>query len=204
MSTYGTDATIKSLSGLEYGDLGFANDAAFDTYIAALNAALSETINTYCSHDFDKHEDDEVTLRGNNSPVLRLPNRPILAINSITVRSASMAVGTGSVISTDDYRIRPVPRSGRNSGSIEHYFRKWYKADIIVVDYDWGYATVPVDVAEITEQLVLGRLRRAARKIDDGDAKSISIGGYSVSYGQDTDEETGFLSQLNKYRSVFG
>jgi len=203
MSTYGTTATVKTLCGLEYGDLGFANDAAFDTFLASLNAAVSERINTHCSHDFDLHEDEEVTLRGTNSDVLNLPYRPIVTINSITIRSSSMEVGTGTVISSDDYRILPVPRVARNSGAIEHLFRIWYKTDIIVVDYDWGYSAVPADVSQVAEQLMLARLQRLARKYSSGDVKSVSIGGYSVSYGQDYDDEEKILAQINHHRSIY-
>ena len=194
MSSYGVDATIKTTSGVVFSDLGFTSDTDFDTYIATLNAAASERVNSYCRRDFDLHTAESVKQRGSNSFTMTLPFRPVISITSIARESTT--------VDSDDYQIKPVPNSPYNSGAIENFYQWWYKVYYYTTVFNWGYSTPPADIIQVTEQLVRSELQRMSRKFADGEFTSLSFGGYSISIGDGNSTDAATLSQLDRYRAV--
>jgi hypothetical protein len=118
-------------------------------------------------------EDDEVQLRGSAYAKLALPERPVLAVTSVS----------GDSINTDEWS-----RQGAN-------LTRWYGwPDVVTVTYSHGYAVIPDDVKAIT-------LAVAARILTANDPSGPSIareqiGSYSVEYARssDTSAESAFLT----------
>lgn len=169
--SYGTDARIKTRSGITFGDLGLINDAALDALIAGLNEQISGLVDGYCGRDFAHHVDVTETLEGNGRPKLRLPGYPIISVASVTVN--------GTVYAATDYRVLP-------GGVLENRkgLRVWpYRKEIEIV-YTYGYATPPGGVAAVVEDLAKAALQDAARGHAAQGVSSMSMDGYSVAYSE--------------------
>ena len=195
--TYGTAATVKAIAGLTHTDLGLASDAAYDTYINAVMAGVSEEIDRYCGTGFALHENDTDHVRGQGRPVLRLTHRPIIEIHEVKEG--------GVVVEADEYFIRRVPLDTVNSGAIEKRRGFWYPGALVEVEYDWGYPVVPGDVTQVAQEMAVMALQSAASDRVSVGVSSVSMGGYSVSYGGRGSMEgarLAVLMRLLRYRQV--
>jgi hypothetical protein len=118
-------------------------------------------------------EDDEVTLLGSAYAKLALPERPVIAVSSVS----------GESVNDDEWT--------RQGASLT----RWYGwPDVVTVTYTHGFAVIPDDVKAIT-LAVAARILAA----NDPNAPAVTreqIGSYSVEYAQTnvTSAETAFLT----------
>lgn len=194
MSSYGTDATVKALSGLSYDDLNFSTDTDFDNFISDLNSQISELINIHLGRDFDLHESEETKLKGTDNYYLMLPHGPLVSVDSVVI--------SDTTIDSDNYQIRPAQNSTYNSRTLEHFYKWWSSATYITVTYDWGFSTTPTAVVRVTENLMLYELRSLKRKQTSGNVDSVSMGGYSISYSDEREVYDRELSKLGMFKGL--
>ena len=186
--SYADSATVKELSGIAANDLdNVQNSSALDTLISKLNDRAKSAIDEYCQRDFEHHPGETVKVDGSGRTDLSLPRQsagdglyyPILSLTSVKLN--------GSALDSDGYRIKQQPNSkkNRNAGIIERKYARWPKGwENIEVTLDWGYPNPPDEVKSIAEQLIIDQLLNAAQASKSSGAESISMDGYSGTFGK--------------------
>lgn len=160
-----------------------------DTELAragALLRAASAKIRAYTGQDFDLVEDDEIVLR----PVgvhLRLPQRPVTAVTSVTVVGGAglpdvlLPSGLWQWDGVDVVELFPLDADVWLSLPTDWTMYGQYGPDTYKVKYTHGYATTPDDVVAVCCDMVLRTLTSpttAAGLVQE------TIGSYSYQYGQ--------------------
>lgn len=134
---------------------------------AATLADLSALVRAYTGQHLTAVTDDAVTLDGEGSAVLLLPEVPVTAVSSVTV--------DGETLDADGY-------TWSVNGVLRRIGGVWAaKHRSVAVTYSHGYDTVPDDVVAV--------LMSAAKRRQTGPGDGVTreqIGSYAVSYG-DTD-----------------
>ena len=160
--------------------LGREIDSEDASALAALDAATA-VVQAYTGQTLTAVSNDELTLDGNGTRVLVLPQLPVTSVDSIEV--------DGEALDAAEYQ-----------WSADGYLRRVgsnWPTDLrsVVVVYDHGYASIPDLVVAITAQL-------AARLYESPAAvKQETIGAYSVTYtGGGTGLHAGETMLLDQYR----
>jgi hypothetical protein len=95
---------------------------------------VSATMRAYMRQTISLVEDDTVTLAGTRGRKLIIPERPVIAVTTVTL--------DGTTIETDDYRWTRAGALWRDA--------RWDGPDVeIEITYDHGYATVPDDLVQV-------------------------------------------------------
>lgn len=133
----------------------------------------SAIIRNYCRQTFDLVEDDEVELRGTWSHKLKLPQRPVVSVDSVSIEGTGVSAfrlvrdtlhRTADVVDTFDFG----PRIGRGWGG---------PTRTVTVTYTHGFETVPTEVKGVCLQV-------AARAAGNPQSlQSFSDGAVSVTFG---------------------
>lgn len=164
-------------------------DTDDDMAIIACDAA-SEIVRGYADQTFTLVEDDEVVLDGTGTPLLYLPERPIVTLDSVIQRNADLSVASAAtLVSGADYILGEFGAVFLLNGAV------WTEGrQNIYVTYSHGYDTVPSDVRMVALQI-------AARIYDVGQVENESTGSYSATYVKGGAGLTDFESNvLYRYR----
>ncbi len=157
-----------------------------------LNAA-SQAIRDDCGwHIWPLLEDQEITLDGDGTNLIRLRTLKLVGVSSLTERKR----GRGQVAETVD----PAELDWSEAGLIWHDSgRCWTpRPRGIVVTIDHGYEELPASI----KQLTLTLARRAAYNSSGQIVIQRSVGARSESYAQDTTASEAEVNMLNPYRIV--
>jgi hypothetical protein len=204
--TYADADTVKELSGVSANDLdNVQNSSELDTLISKLNDRAKSVIDEHCQRDFEEHLGETVTVDGNGRTELSLPQHasgdglyyPIINLSSVKL--------SGSSLDASDYRIKPQPNalSNRNAGVIERKYARWPRGwENIEVTLDWGYSSPPDEVTSIAEKLIVDQLLDAAQASKSSGAESVSMDGYSVSFGHRMTLNEEHQERLKRFRRV--
>lgn len=186
--TYADAQTVKELSGVGPNELNnITTQAELDSLITRLNERAKSAIDEYCQRDFDYHPGVTIKVDGNGRQELSLPQfaaadglfYPIVNLTSVSIN--------GDALDSSDYRIKRQPNAlnERNAGIIERKWARWPKGwENIEVTLDWGYETPPEEVKSIAESLIIDQLLNAAGASHGSGAESISMDGFSVTFGK--------------------
>lgn len=166
-NAYADSTQVTRRAGVSADDLGLsAGD--FTAFILALNERASESIEAYCNRDFLQHADHEETHDGSDNAFLVLREYPVLSVAEV--------LDGDDVVDAAEYRVTP-------SGCLEHRSGSWAPDwNRYTVTYTHGYATVPLDVVRVAEDVVIRGLQSAKADRAASGAASISMDGYSVTY----------------------
>lgn len=147
----------------------FLNDEDIDTDRAELLLGLaSGLVRRYTGQLFDEVTDEALTLDGNGTPVLLLPELPVNDVASVVEDPRGDAL---ALADDTDFEWSEKGILTRLSGCWRRRAR-WY-----VVTYSHGYAEIPGDVKGVV-------LRVAARGITNPEGvRQETLGSYSYSYG---------------------
>lgn len=204
--TYADADTVKELSGIEANDLGnVSNSSELDSLISKLNDRAKSLIDEYCQRDFGEHLAETVDVDGNGRRELSLPDAaagdglyyPIISLSTVKIDD--------SALDADDYRIKPQPNAlaNRNAGVIERKNARWPEGwENIEVTLDWGYSAPPDEVKGIAETLIVDQLLNAAQASKSSGAESVSMDGYSVTFGKRMRLSDEHKSRLARFRRV--
>lgn len=141
---------------------GTVSDQQTMTQVAAALAAACEDIKAYCCQQFELSADDTVVLHGTGSPLLLLPQVPVVAVNSVTIDD-----GLTTEIDVTDFRIDRLAGTLYRPPTFPSLSSPWcawpspgWPAGFanITVDYDHGYATVPQNLINVAVQLARNTL----------------------------------------------
>lgn len=120
--------------------------------------------------------DETVTIVGHGNEIWT-PKYPVTAINSLTVGAAVFT--DGSYTFDDKGKITFGEQTILNAFEIEPW--AWYsEPGPFTIDYDFGLAELPADIAGAIAGAVAVQIRQYA--INPGNVKSESLGAYSVTY----------------------
>lgn len=174
-NTYGDAATIKQRAGLAYTDLGLANSGALDALVAGLQQRVTDAVERYCRRDFTQHAAVTELYDGKNYDTLNLRGYPVISITSVTVNNVLQDAAT--------YRLKPTPNGGDDAGLLQRKNMVWQRgwANISIV-YTWGYASVPLVVQGVVEDVAVRVLLDAARAYKTKGAMSIGMDGFESSW----------------------
>lgn len=200
-NAYANATLIGQRSGITYTDLGLADQAALDAFILSLNQRASAAIEDFCKRDFTQHIGAVESYDGTDDRFLDLRGWPILSITSVLDSGVALVAGT-------DYRQKPSTAGGEAPGILEKpdgdvWARDW---DRYTVTYTWGYASPPLDVQRVAEDVVVRMLQAAKADREAAGASSLSMDGFSVSYDRSTTLATELLPEdkaaLAKWRFI--
>lgn len=182
--------------GVTAADAGLADDDALKILIGDLNDRASAAIEDYCRRDFIEHANQVEKYDGTDDAFLDLRGWPIISITSVTADGVALVAGT-------DYRQRPGRAGGEAPGILEKpagqtWAKNW---DRYVVTYSWGYASPPLDVKRIAEDVVVRGLQAIKHAREATGASSVSMDGFSTTYdsarlaGELLDEDRAVLAK---------
>ncbi len=147
-------------------------------YSESVTRAIEEAsaaIQNYTRQALEAVSDDEITLDCIGGTKLFLPELPVTAINEVTEDGEVLVVD-------DDYVLGQY-------GILHRIGAKWATGiQIIVVDYDHGYATIPDDLRSVCTRAAARTYQagqKAAALAGVPGVQSTSLGDYSVTYGTD-------------------
>jgi hypothetical protein len=133
-----------------------------------LLAMASKKVRTHTGQFFEVVENDLLELVPDAWGQVRLPQRPVTAVASVSV--------DGETMDADGY-------TWTAQGALSRTYGYWWTP--VTVTYTHGYDTIPDDVAQVVAELVVAQFATPP-----GGVRSETIGGYSVSYGGSTGELT--------------
>jgi hypothetical protein len=152
----------------------FGSPADEDRIAVLLNDA-SSLVKQEANQNFERVDNDTVSLEGGGDDIVFLPELPVLAVDSVTV--------SGELLTAEQYDWWEYGMLRRNNGVFPNDPRT------VVVVYDHGYDPVPPWLT----QLVCTMAQRAVTQGAQGAVRSESfVDAYSVSYAS-----TGGLLGLN-------
>lgn len=148
-----------------------------------LIAMMTKKVRTFLGQYIEEVENDAVELEPDSWGRVRLPQRPVTAVASVTVEGETVPAALYTWTA---------------QGALTRTFGYWLSP--VTVVYTHGYETVPDDIAAVVAELVVAKF-----STPEGQVRSESIGSYSVSYGDTT--AAGELTDTHKaalgpYRKV--
>lgn len=150
MSYCGTEI-VKVLSGITYRQAGLSSDDNYGSFLAGTLIPYAEQlIDSYCHHDFSSHTGGTVTVDGTGQKyvVVKPEYTPLLSLTNISI--------DGSAKTASDFKVYDQTVVYDNGT-----FTEDEQNVILVVNY--GYASVPDDVAYVCAQLCANMLRETVR-----------------------------------------
>lgn len=185
---YAETEVVKQTSGVSPNDLSnVSNSTELDSLIANLNDRAKSRIDEYCGRDFEEYSGETVKVDGNGREELSLRRhaageglfQPILSLSEVKLGDKTL--------DASDYRIKTQPNSlpDRNAGIIERKRNaRWPEGwENIEVTLDWGFTDPPDEVKSIAENMITEALLNAAQSSKSSGAESVSMDGYSVTFG---------------------
>lgn len=147
----------------------FLDNEDLDTdRVELLLSLASGLVRNYTGQLFDLVADEELTLDGNGTPVLLLPEMPVAAVTAVVEDPRGDAV---ALVDDTDFEWSEKGILTRLGGCWRRRAR-WY-----TVTYSHGYAETPPDVKGVV-------LRVAARGVSNPEGiRQETIGSYSYSFG---------------------
>ncbi len=178
MASFATVAELETF-------LGVAEDSLNAAQATELLTIASSTIRDECLQTIYAVEGDSVTLRGSWGREVWLPERPVVAVASITIDGTELAATAYKWTSDgrvtfygDAWKALDGPDEGAEGGN-----RRYWGGDevLVVVEYSHGYETVPANVRGVCLELA----KRAIQNPSAGGIVQESVGSYSVSYSRE-------------------
>lgn len=159
-----------------------ADASSLDAALASLAiSAAQAVVRNYLGQTITHVTDDDVFLDGTGKPWLRLPQRPVISVESVTEN--------GTSVSTDDYLLRDayLLRADRHSRwcmgnrNIEVVYTHGYDTaalDSDTSDSDFDATHVPADIS-LVALILARRFYEKAQTGEQGILRSETIGSYS-------------------------
>jgi hypothetical protein len=155
---YTTPSEVKKRAAVKWDALNtsagvpFADETAFDTWLSGTVIPEAEKlINEFCRRpDFYEHSDEVEYFNGDGFRNFILPGKkPVMAVSKLEMKKAD---GTWDLKSTDNYFLR--------GDRIQYCAWLPYGWQNIRVTYDWGFASIPDDVAYAAAEIVARFLQK--------------------------------------------
>lgn len=165
----------------------FASEGALEARVNALLPVTKQQVNRVCRRDFDYHDDEVLTFngQGNSGILFCLADKGAAPLESVTgsiLENDDSWDSTYWVIHEAEGMIEKRTVSGWTAGGV------WSKGiQNIRVTCTWGYETVaaiPIEVRDAQAKFTALRILSQASGSGSGGVKSVSIGSYSVTYGE--------------------
>lgn len=175
MASLATVADVETILGRELtGDE--------ETRYERLLEMKSRVVRAYTGQ-FLEEVTETVTLTPDAWGQVRLPQRPVTAVTSVTV--------DGETVDADGYTWTP-------SGTLARVYGYWSRP--VVVNYTHGYNPIPDDIAMVVAEMAVAG---ASSSSAPSGVKSESIGSYSVSYSdtQSSSVSAAHASILDRYKA---
>ena len=143
----------------------------------------SGVIRAYTGQYIERVLNDTIVVPGNHTYLLSLPERPVLAVDSVTVGDTALTVDNDYVWDGFGNLYRGASVTGvlvvNGPGTLLSDRGDWGGPGTqVTVQYDHGFATIPSDVKAVCLQM-------AARALSSPDGvNSETVGSYSVSYAR--------------------
>jgi hypothetical protein len=130
----------------------FADDVALENWLTSVVIPEAEkVVNGFCRRlDFQKHEDEAEYFNGDGfRSFIAVTKKPIIVVDKVEFKKADgiwdLKVSSNYFMRGDQIRYNaPLPEGFQN----------------IRVTYDWGYASIPVDVAHVTAEICARLLQK--------------------------------------------
>lgn len=204
--TYADAQTVKELSGISAGDLdNVANTTELDALITKLNERAKSRIDEYCQRDFGEHLAETVAIDGNGRTELSVPQRAAADGLFYPITTLTEVKLSNSVLDADDYRLKPQSNAlaDRNAGIIERKHAVWPRGwENIEVTFDWGFASPPGEIKAVAESMITDTLLSAVQDGKSSGAESVSMDGYSVSFGSRMRLSEEHKDRLSRFRRI--
>jgi hypothetical protein len=159
--------------------LGRPLTVAESSRVDALLSDSSALIRRYCRRDFLFHAGDVKSLKASDSTI-KLPGRPIVAVNSVTAVSGNPTIPDIPITWYTFDKIDEVTIIEAAASGIINLPEAWYMGGVFPgtfdVNYDHGYSEYPSEVVAVCANSVISVLlapNRASGIIGE------SVGGYS-------------------------
>jgi hypothetical protein len=139
----------------------------------------SAEIRAWTRQTIDLVSNDEVSLAGTWSPVLELPERPVVSVSSVELDGQAWVVDSDYSVAAGALLVSgTLPSFNGYPGATGRSGAHWGGPGVVVsVTYTHGFATVPGAVKAAT-LAIAGRMVNAGT----GGVRQESIAGYSVTY----------------------
>lgn len=151
-----------------------------DAILSALITSVSDAIRTLTNRDFVSQQYDAV-LNGTGCRLLFLPQYPISEVAWLVVNGVNIPASTGVEVpgyGFDDDSVYMVGGSFSFGGPTSYPFVFPRGVKNVSIRYTAGYVTVPQDVAQVANELVMERFRYSKHPGET----SKNIAGNTVSY----------------------
>ncbi len=187
---YGDPNIIKNRTGTTAEALGIP-EVRYELMLRNLLNKASRRIDHYCGTPFYKVTDFTERRSGNGRKRITLKNYPVLEVKEVK--------DGDSVIDSDLYEIVNVGEPYNNVGTLRHITGHWTHNDLRIT-YDYGFENTPPEVRDIAEEIVLRIVNEANAEVKASGAESMSMDGYSVTFGTVSAEEKVRLTKEHRNR----
>lgn len=163
----------------------FTGQTVTDEFVCA---AACDVVRSLTEQDVTLVEDDEIVLDGTATDALLLPQLPVVEVSEVSE--------DGDEVDAEDYVVN-------DAGVLLKPGGKWCQGrQNVAITYSHGFAYDPdEDVNEIPADLRMVALSIAQRLLRNTDAKSLTLGSYSISFATEkADIGTTEKLILDKYR----
>lgn len=201
---YTTAARVKEDARITFDQLGFANDAAYVTYITdTLIPAIESVIDTFVGHDFNVGA-GTFTLDGTGKETLHITRHGLVGalpphLLPLPLRGVTVVTIDGATATIADIKVY-------NSFLVYDCGIFCEGRQNVVVTATWGYAAVPTDVAFVATQACANALRNMLKRwIAPQEITRIIMGGRSTGgmrgfYAEDVTLTESLKDVLRQYK----
>lgn len=153
--------------------------AAELVFVERLLGQASAVVRRWCHQQIDRVVGDVVTVEGDGTDFLLLPELPIVSVASVVINGVTVAASSYDVI---DGGLRVAGTYLPSERRFDWGPGGWWPFLPIVVTYTHGFDVgVYADVVGVVADLVAGRVRTGTS--NPGGVVSESIGSYAVGFG---------------------
>ena len=190
------DTDVKPWLGIEF------SNTAHDAVLTIMRDSVEQAVINYIENDFDAHVVTGELLDSNASDTVIPRFEPLISVEALTFGVRPDGTG-GSLVTADDYQVLS---SEGGSVIVLQNISQPRGRSVILLDYTYGFTSVPPDVKESILLSIEAKFRRKGRK-------SIGLGGRSKKDESETysgggkgtwDTKVGLpvdvVSMLNTYR----
>lgn len=144
---------VTTLARIVHSQLGFASAVTYNAWIAGtLIPQAQKFIDLFCGHDFTHHSAGTLIVDGTGKEVLWVTNKglidgaPAILLPAPFITVTAVTIGTTSVLPIGNIKVY------QRYLAYEHNKFTRGRQNVTIV-CDWGYLTVPDDIAYVTAQI---------------------------------------------------